>query len=118
MEKDVKNYRRLASVIRAHAVRMTHRGKSGHVGSSLSIADILAVLYTKILKVDPKKPKWPDRDRFILSNGHAAAGVYAILAEKGFFPKELLQTYYQDNGRLMGHISHHVPGVEFSTGSL
>ena len=68
--------------------------------------------------MDPRKPKWPDRDRFILSKGHAAAGVYAVLAEKGFFPKEWLQTYYQDNGRLMGHISHHVPGVEFSTGSL
>lgn len=118
MKDRLENYRCLANNIRAHAVRMTHRGKSGHVGSSLSMADILAVLYTKILKVDPKKPNWPDRDRFLLSKGHAAAVVYAVLAEKGFFPKEWLQTYYRDNGRLMGHISHHVPGVEFSTGSL
>jgi len=118
MKNRFENYRCLAANIRAAAVRMTHRGKSGHVGSSLSMADILAVLYTKILKVDPGKPDWPDRDRFILSKGHAAAVVYAVLAEKGFFPKDWLKTYYRDNGHLMGHISHHVPGVEFSTGSL
>ncbi|OIN97752.1 transketolase [Candidatus Desantisbacteria bacterium CG1_02_38_46] len=111
-------YLRLATLIRAYAVRMTHRGKSGHVGSSLSMADLISVLYTKILRVNPSQPDWQERDRFILSKGHAAAGVYVALAEKGFFPKDWLDTYYQDNGRLSGHISHHVPGVEFSTGSL
>ena len=114
----MEEYRKLANTIRAYAVRMTHRGKSGHVGSSLSMADLLAVLYTKILRVDPKRPDWPERDRFILSKGHAGAGVYAVLAEKGFIPHDWLDTYYQDDGRLSGHISHHVPGVEFSTGSL
>jgi len=97
---------------------MTNLRHSGHVGSSLSMADILAVLYETILRVDPKNPRRADRDRFILSKGHAAAGVYAALAEKGFIPREWLRTYYCDNGKLCGHISHHVPGAEFSTGSL
>lgn len=111
-------YSELAKKIRAHAVMMTNLKRSGHLGSSLSIADIISVLFESILRVDPKNPKWPERDRFILSKGHAAAGVYAVLSEKGFFPKSWLKTYYCDNGRLSGHISHHVPGVEFSTGSL
>jgi len=97
---------------------MTHHGKSGHVGSMLSMAEILAVLYERILKVDPANPKRPDRDRLILSKGHGGGAVYAALAEKGFFPKDWLMTYYCDEGKLMGHISHYVPGVEFSTGSL
>ncbi len=108
----------LALKVRAHCLRMTHRGKSGHIGSMLSMADLLAVLYLKILKVKPEMPDWPDRDRFILSKGHGGAAVYATLAELGFFPKEWLNTYYLDDGKLSGHISHHVPGVEFSTGSL
>ena len=111
-------YRQLALKIRAHAVRMTNLQHSGHLGSSLSMAELIAVFYETVLNVDPKKPDWPDRDRFILSKGHAAAAVYAALAEKGFFPKEWLDTYYCDDGKLCGHISHHVPGVEFSTGSL
>jgi len=82
------------------------------------MAEILAVLYERILRVDPNNPKWPDRDRFVLSKGHGGAAVYAVLTEKGFFPKEWMQGYYRDEGKLMGHISHHVPGVEFSTGSL
>jgi transketolase len=110
--------RRLAKRIRQHCLRMTHRGKSGHVGSMLSMADILSVLYLRILKVNPERTDDPNRDRFILSKGHGGAAVYAVLAELGFFPKDWLETYYQDNGKLMGHISHHVPGVEFSTGSL
>ncbi len=110
--------RNLANRIRAHCLRMTHDGASGHVGSMLSMAELVAVLYESILRVDPKNPQRPDRDRFVLSKGHAGGAVYAALAEKGFFPKEWLKTYYQDNGKLMGHISHYVPGVEFSTGSL
>lgn len=108
----------LARRIRGHCLCMTHRGKSGHVGSMLSMAEILAVLYERILRVDPAQPKWPDRDRFILSKGHGGAAVYAALVEKGFIPAEWMQGYYRDGGKLMGHISHHVPGVEFSTGSL
>jgi len=120
MEKDgkLKKYIYLARKIRAHAVKMTNLKHSGHLGSSLSMADILVVLYESILKVDPENPSWTERDRFILSKGHAAACVYAVLAEKGFIPKEWLNTYYCDDGKLCGHISHHVPGVEFSTGSL
>ncbi|MFH0965432.1 MAG: transketolase [Planctomycetota bacterium] len=121
MSKDrnwVRECKELAKTIRVHCLHMTHRGKSGHLGSMLSMAELLAVLYERILKVDPKNPKWPDRDRFVLSKGHGGAAVYAVLAEKGFFPKEWMQGYYRDEGKLMGHISHHVPGVEFSTGSL
>lgn len=113
-----EEYENMATKIRVHCLQMTNRGRSGHVGSMLSMADILAVLYEKILKVDPLNPKWPVRDRFILSKGHGGAAVYAVLAEKGFFPKEWLNTYYMDDGKLSGHISHHIPGVEFSTGSL
>jgi len=83
------------------------------------MADLLAVLYGDVLNVDPKKPRWEDRDRFILSKGHAGAGVYAVLAETGFFPVEKLKTHYQDGSDLSGHVSHKGnPGVELSTGSL
>ncbi len=114
----VDDCRALARTIRAHCLRMTHRGKSGHVGSMLSMAELLAVLYTRVLNVDPCEPRKPDRDRLVLSKGHGGGAVYAVLAELGFFPREWLDGYYRDRGRLMGHISHHVPGVEFSTGSL
>jgi len=109
----------LAKKIRAHALHMVHRANASHVGTCLSIADILAVLYSGILRVNPKQPDWPDRDRFILSKGHGAAVTYAVLAECGFFPKEWLDTYCQDGAKLPGHItSHGIPGVEVSTGSL
>ena len=113
-----ERYRELATAVRAHCLRMTHRGKSGHVGSMLSMADLLAVLYTDILRVDAARPDWPERDRFVLSKGHGGGALFAVLAELGFFPKDWLLTYYRDAGKLSGHISHHVPGVEFSTGSL
>jgi transketolase len=108
----------LAARIRQDVLQMTHDAKCSHVGSCLSIADILAVLYGGILKVDPKNPNWQERDRFILSKGHACAALYAVLAEKGFFPKELLSTFYQSDSLLEGHINHHIAGVEVSTGSL
>jgi len=97
---------------------MVYRGESGHIGSMLSAADLLAVLYGGILNVDPKQPEKPDRDRLVFSKGHGGAALFATLAEQGFFPLEWLDTYYKDDGKLSGHISHHVPGVEFSTGSL
>lgn len=98
---------------------MTSAGGSSHIGSVFSAADILAVLYGKILNVDPSNPRWEERDRFILSKGHAGAGVYAVLAERGFFPVEKLASHYADGSDLSGHVSHKgVPGVEFSTGSL
>lgn len=107
-----------ATCIRKHCVRMTNRANASHIGSSLSIVDFLAVLYGKILRVDPNRPDWPDRDRFVLSKGHGCAALYAILAEYGFFPLSWLDTYYLDGSRLAGHATHSIPGVEVSTGSL
>ncbi|MDB9838178.1 transketolase [Gammaproteobacteria bacterium] len=113
------NSENLAKKIRLHALEMTHLGNSSHIGSIFSIADILAVLYSGILNVDPKNPELENRDRFILSKGHAGAGVYAALAETGFFPVDELKKHYSDGSIFSGHVSHKgVPGVEFSTGSL
>jgi transketolase len=109
---------RLAQTIRGHAVRMIAKAKASHVGTCLSMADLLAVLYGTVLRVDPKRPDWHERDRFILSKGHGAAILYAVLAERGFFPVADLLTYGQDGSPLTGHVSHHVAGVELSTGSL
>ena len=109
----------LSKKIRQDALLMTNLGNSSHIGSILSVADILAVLYSDILRVDASNPLWEERDRFILSKGHAGAGVYAALAETGFFPREKLLTHYQNGSSLSGHVSHkNNPGVEFSTGSL
>lgn len=108
----------LAKRIRIHVLEMTHKAKSSHVGSCLSIADILAMLYGCIMSIRPEQPDWKGRDRFILSKGHACAALYAVLAECGFFPLEWLDSYYQKGSLLSGHISHYVPGVEASTGSL
>ena len=108
----------LATRIRGHALRMVHRAKASHIGSALSISDILAVLYGGVLTVDPSNPRHAERDRFILSKGHACVAVYAALAERGFFPFADLETYGREFSVFMNHISHRVPGVEFSTGSL
>ena len=108
----------LAWKIRRHGVEMTHLSGGGHIASILSVADIMAVLYAEVLRYRPDQPEWPDRDRFILSKGHAGAAVYAALAEVGFFDVKELRTHYADGSRLSGHVSHHLPGVDFSTGSL
>lgn len=108
----------LAKKIRAHALRMVHEAGASHIGSCLSIADILAVLYGRILRIDQSNLDWPDRDRFILSKGHAAAAAYAALAERDFIPVEWLKTYCQNGSELGGHLTYGVPGVEVSTGSL
>lgn len=109
----------LARRIRLHAVELTHRAHASHVASVLSVADIIAVLYKDIMRVFPARPDSPERDRLVLSKGHAGLAVYAALAELGFFGLEMLDTYYQDGSSLSGHVSHkNVPGVEFSTGSL
>lgn len=113
------NIGELARRIRRHALHMTSRGGSSHIGSVLSMADIIAVLYGGILRLHETDPTWPDRDRFILSKGHAGAGVYAALAEFGYLDVRQLDTHYQNGSVLSGHISHKgIPGVEFSTGSL
>ena len=111
--------RRLALRLRRHVLRMCNLGGSSHVGSCLSIADIMAVLYGAVLRHDSGRPDWQERDRFILSKGHAAACVYAVLAERGFFSATILDDYYRNGSRLSGHVSAKgLPGVEFSTGSL
>lgn len=109
----------LALRLRRHVVRMCAASGASHVGSCLSVADILAVLYGEVLCVDPASPQWPGRDRFILSKGHAGACVYAALAEQGFLGLEALDRHYRNGSNLSGHVSHKgVPGVEVSTGSL
>jgi len=116
---DQTDVRRLAATIRAHALRMVHRANASHIGTCLSMADLLAVLYGKILRLDPARPDWPERDRFILSKGHGAAILYAVLAERGFFPVQWLDAYCQDGTVLGGHVMRDgVPGVEAATGSL
>lgn len=108
----------LAWLIRRHGIEMTHLSGGSHIGAVLSVADIIAVLYADILSYDPKEPKWDGRDRFVMSKGHAGAAVYAALAECGFFDPTELKTHYANGSRLSGHVSHHLPGVDFSTGSL
>ena len=108
----------LATEVRCLVLKMVHKAKASHVASALSIVDILAVLYGKVMAKKSEDPQWALRDRFILSKGHGCAAVYATLASVGYFPVEKLQTYGDDHSWLMNHISHHVTGVEFSTGSL
>ena len=109
----------MAYEIRKHALVMTNRGGTSHIGSIFSMADIVAVLYADVLHIDPENPRMPERDRLVLSKGHAGAGIYAALAERGFFPVETLLTHCQNGSILSGHVSHKgVPGVEASTGSL
>lgn len=113
------NSHQLASRLRNHVVDMTSRGNSSHVGSCLSIIDIISVLFTGHIKYLPSTYHLPISDRFILSKGHAGAAVYSLMAELGFFPLKLLETHYQNGSFLSGHVSHKdVPGVTVSTGSL
>lgn len=108
----------LGKRIRIQALKMVHRAKASHIGSALSIADIVAVLYGQVLRLNPNQPNSLLRDRFILSKGHACVAIYAALAETGFFHKDDLLKYGEDYSPLMNHISHQVSGVDFSTGSL
>lgn len=111
--------RALARKLRSHTLVMISRAKTSHIGSCLSVADILAVLYGRILRFDPKRPKLPSRDRLIVSKGHAAAIVYAAVAEAGFMPVERLEEFARNGGQLYGHVTHGgVPGIEMSSGSL
>lgn len=109
----------LARAIRVRVLQMINSARSAHIGTSFSMAELLAVLYTRVLRVDPERPDWPDRDRFVLSKGHGCAGLYAVLAERGFFPTGWLDQFYQNGSPLLGHVTHkQVPGVEVSTGAL
>ena len=118
-QPDVSDPRVLAWLIRRNALEMSHLSRGSHIGSVFSCAEIIAVLYTSVLHVDPARPDLPERDRLVLSKGHAGSAIYAALAEKGFFPVEQLKTHYANGSVLSGHVSHKgVPGVEVSTGSL
>jgi transketolase len=108
-----------AQHLRIETVKMIHTAKSGHPGGSLSMADIVAVLYFDEMRVDPQNPTWEDRDRFILSKGHTCPIWYAVLAEKGFFPREELATLRKLGSKLQGHPDmKKVPGIDMTTGSL
>jgi transketolase len=117
-EPDAAQLRDTADRIRRHIVDMCAGSEGGHFGGSMSIADILAVLYFSVLRVDPDSPDDPDRDVFVLSKGHGALALYATLAERGFLAVEELKSYGQPDSRLMGHPLRSVPGVEMPTGSL
>lgn len=110
---------KIANEVRKGVIIGTNEAGSGHPGGSLSAADILTYLYFEEMHVDPKNPRDPKRDRFVLSKGHAAPALYAVLAERGFFPVEELKTLRKLGSRLQGHPSmHHTPGIDMSTGSL
>ena len=111
--------KKTAAKIRLGIIESVHAAKSGHPGGSLSIADIITYLYFEEMNVDPKNPKWEDRDRFVLSKGHTAPALYAALAEKGFFPVESLTTLRKIDSFLQGHPDMKgTPGVDMSSGSL
>lgn len=113
------NSKGLAQMARLSALQMAAKAKAPHIGSSLSVMDILAVLYAEVARISHTTVKSPDRDIIVISKGHAAAATYAILAHCGFFPVEQLEMFCADGEALMGHVTaHSVPGVEFSTGSL
>ena len=107
-----------ANQMRADALTMIHDAATGHTGGTMSAADIMTALYCEIMRVDPENPAWPERDRFFLSKGHSCETYYALLAERGFFPKEELKTFSQPGSRILGHPNNKVPGVEMCTGAL
>lgn len=118
LDTDSTELSRIATRVRLHALEMIARKGKGHLAPSLSIADIVSALYFSVLRVDPDRPFHPDRDRFILSKGHGCAALYGALAERGFFPRERLGTYYELDSQLAGHPVAGLPGIEVATGSL
>lgn len=118
MQEEIVRLQKKAAEIRMELLTMIYEAKTGHTGGSLSIADILTVLYYKTMKVDPQRPQWAERDRYVQSKGHAVEAYWAVLADKGFFPKEELKTFSKYNSRLIGHPNNKVPGVEVNTGAL
>lgn len=114
----IKELTILSQKVRKDILQMVTASKSSHIGSAFSMVEIIVVLYKLILKNDRVNPKDPERDRFLLSKGHACTALYSLLAELGYFEKELLKEFTKDGGILMSHINSEVSGVEFSTGSL
>ena len=116
---DIEELKNMATTIRKGIIEQVYSANSGHPGGSLSIADILTVLYFNELNIDEKNPKWEDRDRMILSKGHCSPALYSCLANRGFFDKEELKKFRNINSRLQGHPDmNKVPGVDMTTGSL
>lgn len=116
---EIQHLRLIANRIRQESIRMVFRAQSGHPGGSLSEADMLAALYFQVMRIDPQRPDWPDRDRFLLSKGHASPGLYAVLALRGYFPVEALTTFRQYGSILQGHPDmKKTPGVEMIAGPL
>ncbi len=119
MEKNLEKMIQLAQKVRIHVLDMVNYAQSSHIGASYSIIEILVTLYFKILKINPKEPNDPNRDKFILSKAHGSCALYAVLAESKFFPLEILKKYYIDGGVLPGHLDKEsAPGIEHSMGSL
>lgn len=115
----VKELYRISYELRKQAVTMVYRAKTGHAAPALSMGDLITALYFEKLNLDPENPKWEDRDRFVLSKGHACPLYYAALAKRGFFPEEMLKTYRCLDSKLQGHPDmRKVPGVDMTTGSL
>ncbi len=113
------DYKALARDLRVDIIRMIEAAGSGHPGGSLSVIDLLTVLYWKFLKHDPKNPSWPERDRLVLSKGHACPALYAVMARRGYFSPDLLPTLRKLGSPLQGHPDRlRLPGIEFSSGSL
>ena len=118
MKVSIPDLEKKARALRREIIQTIYKAGSGHPGGSLSSIDLLLALYTTQLKVDPKNPRNPNRDRFILSKGHCSPAMYVILSEKGFFPKKELDGFRKINRLLQGHVDEKVPGVDFSAGSL
>ncbi|MBR4874494.1 MAG: transketolase [Clostridia bacterium] len=115
----ITELKKIAANVRINAITAVHAAASGHPGGSLSIADVLTLLYFEVLNIDPKNPDNPDRDRFVLSKGHCSPALYGVLAERGFFPREDMPTFRKIGSYLQGHPDmKSVPGVDMSSGSL
>lgn len=118
-DEKINELKERAKELRKTALTMIYEAQSGHPGGSLSAADIVAALYYSEMRVDPKNPRWPDRDRFVLSKGHVCPIQYAALGKLGYFPEEVLHTLRQEGSMLQGHPSMlKCPGIDISTGSL
>lgn len=119
MVNEPAELREKARQIRSTTLEMIAGANKGHIGGAFSCTDILVALYYgRVLRVNPANPRWPERDRFILSKGHSAAALYAVLADLGFFPKEMVKTYCREGSLLGGHPDRRLPGIETDTGSL
>lgn len=115
----INNLTKICKLVRADILKTSYLAHIGHVGSSLSIVEILAALYFQVLKIKPSSPGWQDRDRFILSKGHGALALYSILARRGFFPINLLETFCQEESKLLVHPEFNgLPGIDWASGSL